>query len=250
MLHIHKLSSIPTVPQYVAAFAGVRPRMSAEHLSIVQSQYRAPSRTATATQLAASANIRGGHSAVNAQYGRLGHMLADEIGFQPDQRDIGTYRWWAVLSSGWTTSGSRFVWQMLPEVTDALEILGWVSSGGQSLPEEVRLTGQFTEGALCRVVVNAYERSTAAREACIAHYGTRCAACGFSFGETYGEAGADFIHVHHLRSLADIGSEYVVDPIEDLRPVCANCHSIIHRRPNQPYTLNEIRQFLAIRPRA
>lgn len=250
MLHIHKLSTIPTVSEYVAGLAGLRSRMSAEQVAIVQCQYHAPSHTATATQLAASACIRGGHPAVNAHYGRLGHMLADEIGFQPDRRNIGTFRWWSVISSGWTIGGGRFVWQMLPEVTDALEILGWVTPGGQPLPEEVRLTTQFSEGALCRVVVNAYERSSAAREACIAHYGTRCVVCGFSFGETYGEAGVDFIHVHHLRSLADIGSEYVVDPIEDLRPVCANCHSIIHRRPNQPYTILEVQRFITIRPKA
>jgi len=249
MLHIHKLSAIPKVPEYVGGFAGVRSRMSAEQLSILQHQYDAPSRSATATQLAASASIRGGHPTVNALYGRLGHMLADEMDFTPDQRDIGTYRWWAVLSSGWVSSGSRFVWQMLPEVSDALEILGWVAPTEQPLSEEVRLTRPFIEGAVCRVVVNAYERNSAARAACIAHYGTRCVACGFSFGDTYGEAGAGFIHVHHLRSIADIGAEYAVDPIEDLRPVCANCHSIIHRR-SPAYTINELQELLPIQPRA
>ena len=248
MPRIHKLSVVPTVADYVSGFAGLRSRMSEDHLAILRHQYQAPSRTATATQLATGANIRGGHTTVNARYGRLGHMLADEMGFVPDQREIGTYRYWAVLSLGWSLGRGRFIWQMLPEVAEALEVLGWVAPGGEPLPEEVRLTRRFTEGAVCRVVVNAYERSPAAREACIAHYGTTCFVCGFSFGATYGELGAGFIHVHHLRPLAEVGVEYTVDPIEDLRPVCANCHCMLHRHPDLPCTIEELRRLLAKSP--
>ena len=45
----------------------------------------------------------------------------------------------------------------------------------------------------------------------------------------YGDMGDGFIHVHHLKDLATIGEEYEVDPIEDLRPVCPNCHAMLHR---------------------
>ena len=44
----------------------------------------------------------------------------------------------------------------------------------------------------------------------------------------YGELGKGFIHVHHLRPLSEVGGEYVVDPGADLRPVCPNCHAVIH----------------------
>jgi predicted HNH restriction endonuclease len=53
--------------------------------------------------------------------------------------------------------------------------------------------------------------------------------CGFDFVAAYGELGDGFIHVHHVRPLSDIGEEYEVDPIKDLRPVCPNCHAMIHR---------------------
>jgi 5-methylcytosine-specific restriction protein A len=78
------------------------------------------------------------------------------------------------------------------------------------------------------VVVNAYERNSAARTKCIAHYGSACAVCGFSFGAAYGTAAEGYIHVHHLKPLAEIGEEYEMDPIADLRPVCPNCHALIH----------------------
>ena len=41
--------------------------------------------------------------------------------------------------------------------------------------------------------------------------------------------GEGFIHVHHLKPLAQIGEQYELDPINDLRPVCPNCHAMLHR---------------------
>ena len=63
----------------------------------------------------------------------------------------------------------------------------------------------------------------------IAHHGCRCVVCGLDFATRYGDIGIDFIEVHHLVPLSNIGKEYVVDPIQDLRPVCPNCHAMIHR---------------------
>jgi 5-methylcytosine-specific restriction protein A len=87
----------------------------------------------------------------------------------------------------------------------------------------------YTEGAVTRVEVNRYERDRAARAACIAHHGTICAACGFDFEVIYGKLGRDFIHVHHLREISTLGPDYKVDPVTELRPLCANCHSMVHR---------------------
>jgi len=54
--------------------------------------------------------------------------------------------------------------------------------------------------------------------------------CGFSFESAYGELGRDYIHVHHVLPLAEVNEEYEVDPIRDLRPVCPNCHAMLHRK--------------------
>ncbi len=112
-----------------------------------------------------------------------------------------------------------------------------------SPPEEVSEVETFSEGAVRRILVNSYERDRAARQKCIAHYEAKCWYCHFDFHEAYGEIGKGFIHVHHLRLLSEIGAEYQVDPIQDLRPVCPNCHAIIHKR-NPPYTLEEVQGFL------
>ena len=96
------------------------------------------------------------------------------------------------------------------------------------LSEEVTVSGRLIEGAVCQVVINAYERNPIARARCIAHYGPSCVVCGFNFGAVYGPLAEGFIHVHHIKPLSGIGADYEVDPVGDLRPVCPNCHAVIH----------------------
>lgn len=87
----------------------------------------------------------------------------------------------------------------------------------------------YTEGTRFDVRSTAVERNPQARLACISHYGWCCFACGFDFAETYGDLGADFIHVHHRKDIAMSSGIYVIDPIEHLVPLCPNCHAMVHR---------------------
>ena len=91
--------------------------------------------------------------------------------------------------------------------------------------------------------VNVFERSRKARQKCIDHYGLNCAVCGFNFGEVYGEVGIGIIHVHHLKPLAEIDLEYKVDPVRDLRPVCPNCHAVIHSS-DDPLPIDQLRDMI------
>lgn len=131
-------------------------------------------------------------------------------------------------------------------VASELEIL-WtsiISSTSFSFPEEVeQAQKEIFEGAVRRIIVNAYERNPEARRQCIKYYGTKCCICGFDFVKLYGAIGKDFIHVHHLKQLSEIGDTYQIDPIQDLRPVCPNCHAMIHRR-KPSYTIEEVKRFL------
>lgn len=100
----------------------------------------------------------------------------------------------------------------------------------QALPDEIPASEKYVEGATFTVSVNAYERNPFARRACIAHWGCACAVCGFDFGKQFGSLGEGFIHVHHVLPLAEIRQEYEVDPVAHLRPVCPNCHAMLHKR--------------------
>lgn len=109
-------------------------------------------------------------------------------------------------------------WELHPATEDPVVIA-----------EEIDGTGAVYEGAKTTITVNSYERDRAARERCIEHWGAKCIACGFDFGQTYGAIGAGFTHVHHLKPISEIGERYQLDPVQDLRPVCPNCHAMIHR---------------------
>ncbi len=114
---------------------------------------------------------------------------------------------------------------------------------GNLLPEEVDTSEQFIEGASQKVSVNVFERSADARAKCIEHYGYVCAVCSFDFENVYGDIGKNYIHVHHIVPLSEVRKEYVLDPIEDLIPLCPNCHAIIHRaRP--ALLVEQLKQYL------
>lgn len=99
------------------------------------------------------------------------------------------------------------------------------------------------EGAKKLVIINAYERNPKARSLCLKHWGTKCSVCEIVFEKVYGELGKGFIHVHHLIPVSQIGKSYQIDPISDLRPVCPNCHAMIHLK-NPPMTIEEIKKVI------
>ena len=123
--------------------------------------------------------------------------------------------------------------------TSEPELLVQESTTNHFIPEEVIDSTHLFEGAKQKITINAYERNSKARRICIDHYGAICLVCGFEFSKKYGAIGEDYIHVHHIKPLSEITEQYEVDPIQDLRPVCPNCHAMLHRR-NPPYSIDEL----------
>lgn len=117
------------------------------------------------------------------------------------------------------------------------------ASDSNVLAEEIFTPEKYVEGAKISVTINAFERNSAARKACIKHHGTICKVCKFSFKERYGVIGEGFIHVHHIVPIGLVGKEYKIDPIADLIPVCPNCHAMIHR-VTPSLTVSELRNLL------
>lgn len=103
----------------------------------------------------------------------------------------------------------------------------------------------YVEGAQITILTDRFERSKAARKRCIAAHGSACAICGVDFGVLYGEQFAGKIEVHHKKPLSEIREGYEVDPINDLVPVCPNCHMVIHsKQGSEPYTIEEVCSML------
>lgn len=124
----------------------------------------------------------------------------------------------------------------------------WYAVGSEvseksTIAEEVQTPECYTEGATTVISVNAYERNLKARSDCIKHYGYKCYICNFSFEKLYGKLGSKYIHIHHEVALSELKKEYVIDPINDLKPLCPNCHAMIHRT-HPPMSVQELIDIL------
>jgi 5-methylcytosine-specific restriction enzyme A len=155
----------------------------------------------------------------------------------------------------WDNSDPRFLYLGSPNIlkyqdnvkasvsieTIKIEFLFDTENKNTPPPEGISISGR--EGGKFTVLVNKYERNPALRDACIRHHGTKCKVCEFDFQRNYGDIGKDFCHVHHLKPLHKQQGETNINPIKDLIPLCANCHSMIHRR-DPPFEPSELRKLL------
>lgn len=87
-------------------------------------------------------------------------------------------------------------------------------------------------------------RNPQLRQQCISRYGYQCQCCGMDFAEMYGETlGANFIEVHHLKPISTFETDGIPeDFVENLVPLCSNCHSMIHHIEQSEHPLRELRE--------
>jgi hypothetical protein len=177
-------------------------------------------------------------------------FLALNSGGEPDlQQSASTSRWAARFPSVFRIAGEQDLTRAGDLIVRSRTALGPPTRKKANLrPEhfaaqELAPEVEYLEGTNSQIVVNAYERNRRAREACLRYYGRSCVACGFNFEANYGGATAGYIQVHHVIPIAQVGTEYRLNPIKDLRPVCPNCHAVIHRR-EPPFSIEEIKHML------
>ena len=146
-------------------------------------------------------------------------------------------------SSIWTAQGSG---KSIPQNIEAQLTELWLSRVELKefiYPEELPFD-IVVEGAKSTIQVNSYERNPEARRKCLEKWGHTCSVCRFHFELFYGSMGKHYIHVHHLKPIATIGEEYKIDPINDLRPVCPNCHAMLHKE-NPPISIEELKKLVS-----
>lgn len=114
-------------------------------------------------------------------------------------------------------------------------------------PDEINNEDVFREGQIKQSFVNKYERNNRARQRCLEAHGYNCKVCDFNFEDVFGVIGKEFIHVHHVKPISEIKSEYVIDPINDLIPVCPNCHAMLHSKKGDGIFSIEELKFLVNR---
>lgn len=92
--------------------------------------------------------------------------------------------------------------------------------------------------------IEVIRRNPALRQQCLDKYGYQCQCCGMDFAEMYGEElGANFIEVHHLKLISTFEKDGIPENfLENLVPLCSNCHSMIHHIKNSEHTLRYLRE--------
>lgn len=99
----------------------------------------------------------------------------------------------------------------------------------------------FDEGHKKEITLEIAFRDRKLIEQAKAVHGTKCLVCDFDFGEIYGSHGEGFIEMHHLHPIAQ-GARKTT--IEELAPVCANCHRMLHKG-NQLLSIKELKQIIS-----
>lgn len=90
----------------------------------------------------------------------------------------------------------------------------------------------------------ARERSPRNRAMCLMLQGSNCKVCGFDASLVYGP-NCDLVEVHHLEPLSCFQGSRVFNPMEDLVPLCPNCHRAIHKR-SPPHSLSELKSLMGL----
>lgn len=224
----------PTKQQFESALRLLELTRLQERLLAIHSQ--ADDHTLTATELAHRAGYKN-KATVNAQYGKLGRMVGAALNIKNDFALPVAH-----LVDFGRNEKREITWILRANLVDVVRRRGYDADESTDVffPEEISPDQTYSEGAIRRVSVNAYERNPKARAACILHFGCRCSVCGLLMADLYGKIGLGYIHVHHLKGLAEIGREYQIDPLTDLRPVCPNCHAMLHTS-NPPLSIEELR---------
>jgi 5-methylcytosine-specific restriction enzyme A len=159
-------------------------------------------------------------------------ILRDDLEF------ISAEQRWSPIASGEeinddVAANLEAEWQRLTGASSLLDTPSADADDAVTLPE----------GAVRQTSVTRYERNRAARRLCIKHHGVSCTVCDFNFEKKYGEVGQGYIEVHHLTPISQTRAAYDINPIEDMRPICPNCHAMVHQN-SPPYTIEEIREMI------
>jgi len=135
--------------------------------------------------------------------------------------------------------GDRDVWS---EFTDRREHLAAVARAirenvrgmEEVLRYEEEAEEEFPEGRILYRLHRLRERDSRlvrkAKEAWLQKHGRLvCSVCAFDFASFYGSLGDGYIECHHLRPVSELRPDSKTR-VRDLAPVCANCHSMLHRK--------------------
>lgn len=237
----------PSVTQYVEYFTKYPPSNTAH--AFLQKHYLAKDHAATMRELAMALGYKN-YNAANLHYGTYAGKVADYfIQKRVLSADFKDKKCNIVLFVKKFVPEKELVLYMEDNLVKAIEKMRLVNLSARShiklpvLDSDDPVSYEEGNGVLKKVW--RYERNTQARRECLNHYGYACAACGINFGERFGEEFEGLITAHHLEPVS-FGGKRTTDPVSDMRPLCPNCHAMVHyqRGSNNPRSIDELKKNL------
>ncbi|MEK9137116.1 MAG: HNH endonuclease, partial [Bacteroidota bacterium] len=230
-----KHNRTPTSAQFAEALRSVR--MIPVQRQMLVEHYKAGSHTLTTGQLAEKIGYDS-YSAVNAVYGTLARRVAKVLRWRPHRYAI------AVFVTFKQDAQSHWLWQMRPEVAEALERLGWCKDRVQdeqvflrNYEREVtasrrdttkarrkRLASAAKRPEMVRVLRDEYSRNPDVAAEVLERAKGICESCHSSAPFCRASDGTPYLEIHHMKQLSDGGE----DTVENAEALCPNCHRKKH----------------------
>ncbi len=165
-----------TAIEYQEAIIALGTAITPLHRRMLVAHAEAPDGILSVRQLAAA----GGYDHPNvtyAQYGRLGRLIAKSIGVE----DQGV--WTNIIGYGYRTQSKELIWEMHPELVQALAALGWTSHAApQNLLDDIALAEKdknFATHTERKALIQARIGQGPFRTALLTYWGS-CAVSGIS----------------------------------------------------------------------
>lgn len=241
------MSPEPSIEEFAEVFLHSR-AMKGPRAKILRAHFDSPDYIATMSQLAQKVGYQN-FNAANLQYGKLAKHLSKEIHWNEKETSKEYMSWISLLVKFKKPSGGDWELILKPNVVEALKKIGWkqgllpvFSSRSEAENNILEEQESYYEGSRKLIYSTRYERDPNLRKQVIKLKGTACSCCGFDFEQTYGELGKGFIHIHHTKPLSTYEEEAIISP-DDLVPVCANCHMIIHRQKTSTLSIEDLKKI-------
>ncbi|MCL2522866.1 MAG: HNH endonuclease [Erysipelotrichales bacterium] len=184
----------------------------------------------------------GGNGGLNSKVKAFGKRIIDFTKIEKQYKADGTERRWNIPFLG-KQENNNILWKIRPELAEALKLLSFENPRIIENNEDGDLTSVVSreEGKKKEIYTTKYERNPKNRKDCIKFHGPICKVCGFDFFKVYGDVGDGFIEVHHINPISTLEEVVLINPENDLVPVCSNCHRMIHRKRDQVLTVEELK---------
>lgn len=110
----------------------------------------------------------------------------------------------------------------------------------------------ITEGENKIIETKFYKRSKKLKNMAIEYYTKdgriKCKVCCFDFEDFYGDFGKGFIEIHHQKPVFMFEEneleKTIKDALDNVIPVCPNCHRMIHKRRTNYLSFKELKNYI------